>query len=393
MLILAASLLPAQPSSFRSEDLYGRQAYVLENGKIRVSALRGGGHIAEIRLLADDPKADINPLYVPVYPTIEPYEYNQAKHGAFYGSGANRYLDAGYMGHLLCFPSFGPTSSEEEVRNGLGFHGEALAVEWTQPKPPQIDSGGVTLFYSAELPLSQYRVERSIHLPAGASVARVEEWIENLAAYDRPFNRNQHVTFGAPFVANGMNFLDLPGTQGTSTRGRTTDIHWPEGTTPEGGSLDLRPYQRDAKTSVFRAILLDPSRDTGYFTIYNSGYPLLIGYIFPTAGNPWICDWQENQSAPNTPRLGKMIARGIEFGTSPLDEGIRGSVERGALFGAPTYGWIKGRERLKTTYTIFLTRIPPGFAGVEDVQLEAGQIVVTERNSKHRIKVDSGDRN
>jgi hypothetical protein len=392
MLILATSFLPAQQSSFRVEEVYGRQAYVIENGKLRLSALRGGGHVSEFRLLSDDPKLSLNPLYVPEYQTIEPYEYDQAKHGGFYGTGANRYLDAGYIGHLLCFPSFGPTSSEDEIRNGLGFHGEALAVEWTQPKPPQIDSGGVTLFYSAELPHSQYRVERAIHVPAGTTVAHVEEWIENLADYDRPFNRNQHATFGAPFVANGKNFLDLSGTKGTVDRGRTAGINWPNATTADGASLDLRPYQRDLKTSVFRAILVDPSRPTGYFTMYNPDYSILVGYVFPTADNPWICDWQENQSAQDTPRAGKMIARGIEFGTSPLDEGIRGSVERGSLFGAPTYRWINGRQRLKTTYTIFLAQIPDGFAGVADVQLEPGQIVITERDTKRQISLPDGDR-
>ena len=52
------SLLPAtaQQPSIHDETVHGRRAYVLENGKMRVSALRGGGHLAEIRFLSSDPR-------------------------------------------------------------------------------------------------------------------------------------------------------------------------------------------------------------------------------------------------------------------------------------------------------------------------------------------------
>ena len=52
------------------------------------------------------------------------------------------------------------------------------------------------------------------------------------------------------------------------------------------------------------------------------------------------------------------IARGIEFGTSPFDEGLRQSVERAQLLGVPTYRFISARQRLSTTFTIFLREMP-----------------------------------
>src|SRR5688572_29207046 len=146
VVLMAAAALPAQ-QEFCEDKLHGRRAYVLENGRIRVSALRGGGHLGEMRFLADDVKKSINPMYVPTYQTIEPYEYDPAVHRQKYGSA----LSAGYMGHLLCFPSFGP-ASPEEAKNGLGAHGEALTVEWKQQRPAQVSPGGVTLYYTAELP-------------------------------------------------------------------------------------------------------------------------------------------------------------------------------------------------------------------------------------------------
>jgi hypothetical protein len=58
-------------------------------------------------------------MRVPHYQTIEPYQYDPGRHDALYGSDSHRWLSSGYMGHLLCFPVFGPPSSPAEVKNGL----------------------------------------------------------------------------------------------------------------------------------------------------------------------------------------------------------------------------------------------------------------------------------
>ncbi|MGH9630937.1 MAG: hypothetical protein ACRD7E_21715 [Bryobacteraceae bacterium] len=96
---------PAFGQQFRMDMFHGRKAYVLENELIRVSALRGGGHIAEVRFRSDDERKSVNPMRVPHYPTIEPYEYDPARHDELYGSDSHRWLSSGYMGHLLCFPA------------------------------------------------------------------------------------------------------------------------------------------------------------------------------------------------------------------------------------------------------------------------------------------------
>ena len=121
-----------------------------------------------------------------------------------------------------------------------------------------------------------------------------------------------------------------------------------------------------------------------WFTIYNTDYPLLVGYLFPTVDNPWIIDWQNRPRADSPAGT----ARAIMFGTSPFDEGQRKSVERGQLFGTPSYKFIAARQRLSTTYTIFLAEIPPGFAGVQDVQVEQGTIAITERGTGRRFTTE-----
>jgi hypothetical protein len=393
MLLLAALTAALSAQTVQTGVLHNRQAYVLENSRMRVSALRGGGHIAEVRFVSRDPKLAVNPMRVPHYPTIEPYQYDPAKHDAIYGESAHRWLSSGYMGHLLCFPSFGPPSSDEEVRNQLGNHGEAPIVEWVE-KGVDRTADAVTLRYGADLPRTQYRVERAITLRGNESAVFVEEWVENLANYDRPINWVQHATFGPPFVEPGKTFLDVSATRGEVAAGGATGslqsgsaITWPNGISSNGKQVSLRPMQPNPHSGTYYALRMDPARPLGYFTMYHAGFGVLIGYLYPTSDNPWIGDWQENQRNTGKPWDGKAIARGMEFGTTPFAEGLRKSVERGSMFSTPTYRWINGKQRLKTTFTIFLAEIPEGFQGVADVKREPGRITIRERESGKTITV------
>jgi hypothetical protein len=382
-LFLTCLPLAAQPS-YKDDIFHGRKAYVLENGVIRVSALRGGGHLGEIRFLSDNPKKSINPMYIPAYQTMEPYEYDPVRDRKKYGSA----LSAGYMGLMVCFPNFGPPSSPNEAKNGLGGHGEAATVEWKQQKPPHVDSNAVTLYYAAELPKTQYHVERTVTLPAGESVVYVEEVYENLTNYDRPYNRDGHATFGMPFVDLGKNFFDTSAKHGmievrpnhSLLSGREIQ-QWPQGFSPNGRRVDLRGIQDAPKTNTFYALATDQSRPLNYFTLYNTEYPVLIGYLLPSDENAWIIDWQNNQ--------GDRFTRGIEFGTSPFDEGLKKSVERGTLLNVPTYQWINGRGKFTVHYAIFLAEIPSGFKGVENVEKTNGKILITERETGRQISVAS----
>jgi hypothetical protein len=381
---LAAGLLfsmqAVAQTAYREATLHGRRAYVLENANIRVSALRGGGHIGEMRFLSDDPRKSINPFYVPGYQTIEPYDYDPAKHRQQY-RGAFR---AGYMGHLLCFPYFGPPSPDEAA-NGLGGHGEAAVVEWKQHRPPLVDADGVTLSYGADLPKTRYRVERTITLPVAGNIVHIEETFENLAQFDRPYSRAGHATFGMPFVEAGKTFFDTSARTGmiqvrpnhSLQSGR--EIRWPQGFGRDERPVDLRGMQTLPQTNTFYALAADSSIPLNYFTVYSTDYPVLVGFLLPTADHDWIVDWQSNQD-------GRWM-RGIEFGTTPFDEGLRKSVERGKLLGVPSYGWIAARAKLKVRYSIFLAEIPTGFKGVQSVEHGAGELIVTERETGRRIAI------
>ena len=94
-------LLPAQAEnpSFHQDKFHGRNALVLENELVRVSLLRGGGHVAEVRFVTGGPAKTTNPMRVPHYQTIEPYEFDEAKHALIYQGGIAGRVLGGYMGH------------------------------------------------------------------------------------------------------------------------------------------------------------------------------------------------------------------------------------------------------------------------------------------------------
>src|SRR6202166_3812395 len=102
------------------ETLYrGRRATSIENGLLRVTVLREGGHIAEIL----DKKSGVNPLWTPPWPSIETSTHN-AEHYPEYGNNSESKLLSGILGHNLCLDIFGPPS-DAEYAAGVTVHGES----------------------------------------------------------------------------------------------------------------------------------------------------------------------------------------------------------------------------------------------------------------------------
>ena len=383
-----------QQLSFHEAKVHGRQAYVLENGRMRVAALQGGGHLAEMRLQSSDPRTSINPMRVPHFPTIEPWQYEPDKHDSVYGGRADRWLQAGYMGHLLNFPTFGDPS-KLETDNRLGTHGEALMVRWRKQRS-KVTSDAVTLEYSAHLPKTLYDVGRTLTLLANETVLYVEEWVESLTAFDRPAHWVEHVTFGPPFAEPGKNILDMPATKGeVRPEGsppnslQAKPIEWPIGTSYNGKKVSLREMQMRPEAYTYYGVLMDQARERSYLTVYHTDYRILVGYVWRTRDFPWLGDWQENRRMKIPPWNGEVIARGLEFGTTPFGGTMREVVEEGRVYGVPVYRWIGGRERLTVRYVAFLAEIPDDYKGVADVEVRDGRIHITERETGRIISLSS----
>jgi hypothetical protein len=327
----------------------GRRAATIDNGTLRVTVLEEGGHIAEIR----DVASDVNPLWTPDWPSIEPSTYDAAG-DTVYGAGAESSLLAGIMGHNLCLDIFGGPSSDEAAA-GLPVHGEASVA------PFAIDTTAASIAMHTVLPSAQLRVERRIDLD-GRTV-RVRESVENLTSADRPVGWTEHVTIGPPFLENGVTELHVPadrslvypesfGASGYLVPG--AEFTWPHAPAISGGTVDLRRYPSASSSSAFTTHRLDPRREHACFITFSKTAGLAFGYVWRTADFPWLGLWEENRSRPGAPWNGGTLTWGLEFGVSPLPEPRRQMIERGRTFGTPGFRWIPARRRVDVEYRAIL---------------------------------------
>lgn len=326
-----------------------RRARSIENGTLRVTVLEEGGHIAEIL----DKTSGVNPLWIPDWPSIEPSQYDPTTH-TIYGNNAEASLLAGIMGHNLCLDIFGGPSSEEAAA-GLPVHGEASVARF------EIDASETSLGMRAVLPIAQLRVERRIEVVS--RTVHIREALENLSGADRPVGWTQHVTLGPPFLEKG-------GTQFRASAARSkvfesavgandylkkgAEFDWPLAPREGGGVADLRVCGDAEKSSAYTAHLMDPAREESFFVAFSPSARLAFGYAWRRADFPWMGVWEENHSRPATPWNARTMTRGFEFGVSPMPETRRQMIERGRLFGVPTYRWIPARQRIAVEYRAVL---------------------------------------
>ncbi len=373
-------------------EFNGRESYALQNSHMRISMLTGGGYIAELRLLSAGGKESINPMYIPHYKTIDTHDYKPESHEGQYGVGRNAKLMAGYTGHYLCFPYFGGGVSSEEEALGYSTHGEAYTVKYSVEE--KMEGNAAIITASAELPMTKYAISRSFTMLPGQPVVLVEEAIENLENFDRPYHWVQHITFGKPFIEYGKTRVDAPVSRIAFSSKKddpanVNTVKWPMVSTAAGGSINAGVFDSDQGEGLYRAWLIDPEEQYTWFTMYHTERDLLVGYIFPASKNPWIGDWQENQRSQSFPRSGKTVAWGLELGNSPFGSGPS-NIEQDKFFDTETFQWIGAGEEKKQSYLIFLLPIDESFMGVKELKLEDGAIVLIERETATPIRIANG---
>jgi len=327
-----------------SVQFRGRRAVAIENDRLRVTVLEGGGHVAEIL----DKATGINPLWIPHWPSIEPSAFDPAT--GEYGTGAEARLLAGIMGHNICLDIFGGPSAEEAAA-GLTVHGEAPVT------PFEIAADRTALVARAMLPLAQIRFERRIELRESA--VRFEETVENLSALDRPIGWTQHVTLGAPFLQKGETEFRASAGPSQVYEQRFGDhdyLHpggtfwWPVAPLASGGSTDLRTYTAADRSSAYTTHLMDPALPEAFFAAFTPSAGLAFGYVWRSTDFPWLGIWEENFSRSSPPWNGATLARGMEFGVSPYPETRREMIDRSRWFDTPTFRWLPARSRLSVEY-------------------------------------------
>jgi hypothetical protein len=343
---------------------HGRRAVSIENEHLRVTVLHGGGHLAEVY----DKSTGVNPLWTPPWKSMEPDDFDRSR-PFDYGEGDDRKLLASIMGHNLCLDIFGGPSPEEAAA-GLTPHGEASVTNY------QIEAREGSLYARANFPLAHLRFERQLQLHDRS--IHVRELLENLDGCDRPIGWTQHVTLGPPFLAPGETEIRTAATRSRVFEDRfgaddylvpSVDFDWPTAPRSEGGSIDMRVVGAWPSSSSYTAHLMDPSRADAYFVAFAPKYRLSFGYVWRRQDFPWLGMWEENCSRRAAPWNGQTLARGMEFGVSPMPESRRRMVDRQALYGVPTYRWIPARTLVTVEYWIVVShgdRIPEMLARPTD---------------------------
>jgi hypothetical protein len=330
---------------------HGRAARSVENEHLRVVVLPTGGHIAAIV----DKRSGVSPLWIPPWPSVEP-SGAEVVDQALYGTGTDAALLAGIMGHNLCLDIFGGPS-DEEAAAGVTAHGEGSIARYDVEVP----SSGATMRTTATFPLAAIRFERRLQLRGRA--VRIRESVESLTGIDRPIGWTQHVTLGPPFLEKGLTEFRASATRSKVFEGAfgTADylepgaeFTWPRAPSAGGGTEDLRVYNAAAMSSAFTAHLMDPAQRDAFFVAFSPTLRLAFGYLWRQRDFPWLGMWEENHSRTHSPWSGRTMTRGMEFGVSPFPESRRAMVERGQLFGAPTFYWLPARGRAEVEYWAFL---------------------------------------
>src|SRR5271157_3671240 len=170
----------------------GREAYTLQNDLVQMVTLPGGGHIAEFQFLASTGLPVLNPLWVPPWKTMEPYQYRAEKDAAVYGPVNEGKLLSGIAGHNICLDYFGPPS-EEEAAQGLSTHGEAPNLKWRKSSV-RLTARQLSLTLSVHLPEAGLQFSREIQMRVGESVVYLKETVTNERKLDHFFHWTQHAT-------------------------------------------------------------------------------------------------------------------------------------------------------------------------------------------------------
>lgn len=371
LLKAGAAFTPLLLFAAAASQFTGRSAWRIDTPHLRVTVLKGGGHVAEIALQST---GAVNPLWVQARPTIDPAQFNAARDARLYGGGSAAKLMSGLDGHSLCFPYWGNPSAAEE-HAGMTFHGETGIADWTQT-----GSGGDWLELAAELPESRTRFIR--RLTVSGTVVWFDETAINEAAWDRPVGWCEHVTIGAPFLERGVTTFAASAARGKPLdSGDSSQQRWPKGR-EDGNEIDLSMV-RGAKTGgEVNNYLMDPSRDVGYFAAFNPKFSLVFGYVFRRAEFPWLNVWESYTR--------QLFTRGMEFSNTPTHGTGRALMGAPTLWNVPTFEWLEAKGSIHKRYAVFSASVPKNFRGVQDVRVEGHHLRVVERDSGPGLDVDLG---
>ena len=363
----------------KTSRVRNRKVWTIDNGTVALTMTAGGGNIASV-VHRDKPK--VNPLWAPVWKTIEPWQY-RAKQASRYGSR----LLAAICGHNPCLGYFGDPSPDEQ-KAGLTTHGEAPVARWELLKK-RVGKASVSMTCGCTLPVAQMDYRRTVTARKGSNVVTVREQVRNLSNRDLPFTMCQHVTVGPPFLEKGVTVFDMPATKCHTLQKKfspsqrlkiDTAFLWPDGPGVNGKTVDMRMIGKQYRVSGdFTANLIDTRREEAWFSAVNPRQGLLLAYVWNRKDYPWVGNWEENYSRKEKPWAGKSLTRGMEFNNTPFPIGLRGAVDLGAFKGQRTYRWLPARGRVDVEYSILVQPVDAACKGVREIRRKGSAFEVELR--------------
>jgi len=371
MRLLSFFLIPVAMLAQRAATFEGRPATALENEKIELLTLDKGGAFASL-LLKDD-AAKLNPMWNPAAL-------------ARLTKSPGRFGDS--IGHFLCVDGFGGTSKEEQAA-GLNGHGEAHRQPWNLVSKGR-EGKKQHLTWNVQLPLVHEKLTRTVELVDGEQVVYVDSTLESELAFDRPINWAEHATIGYPFLAPGKTVVDAsvgkcqtrPHQNQPPNRRLVSGepFVYPSAPLKAGGMADLRQIPDPPNSMDHSGCIFDPAKRLGFVTAINLESRMMLGYLLRREEYPWLQEWM------NYP-ANLALSRGLEFGTQPFDVPRRQTVEMGKMFDTPAFRWLPAKSKIGSRFLMFYTRVPAGFAQVDDVRQEGGELVITDKKSGQTIRL------
>ncbi len=377
----------ALTTSTTAEKWHDRDAVRLGNGVMEAVLLRGGGHIAELRLSRG--AAAVNCLWPAPWPTADPDDaYCKTLAENYGGVPAGAFL-AMYTGHALCLDIFGAPSNEDAAR-GMPLHGEAAARTWSFDT---IDRGCTA---RVELPIAQLDCERRARLADDAAVLFIEERVHNRGAVPREIHWVQHLSLGPPFLETSHSRIDASldrgrtwplGYEGHAILRDDADFTWPHAPAIDGGALDLGvPFARPGYGFV-AAARVDAAREFAYIAALNWQVGLVLVYCFPRAAFPWVAIWEENCARPGVPWNGIARVRGMEFGTTPMPVGRDAIRTMGNLFDTPGSRVIPQGAVLQARYLAAIAEVPLNWRAITDVVPGRDGLIIAGPHNRELISI------
>lgn len=321
-------------------SMNGMRGLFLENDRIKVGVLVDrGSDIFEFRYKPKDidfllrlPKGIRNPQT----------DFSQIR------NTKSQFEDYYYGGWQVCLPN-SPAFNYRGAE--LGQHGEVALIPWKLEIVKQT-SENLTIKVSAEPLRFPVRIERTLSLKKGSDSLFIQEEVTNTSKVSVDVMWGQHIAFGLPFLAEGVEIKSNALTMETEEampenhrfkRGET--YQWPQAKGKKGEPDDASLVSQKGAEEYSDLCYLEGYDKEAFFSIKNHAQNVGFGLTWDGSlfKNLWM--WQERNATKDFPWWGDCYTVALEPWTSKWTDQPEKAIENNEWLS------IDGGASIKTTLT------------------------------------------